>query len=167
MAESNGDPKVSLSDEAVAEIFEFAVALVRKGGEVIREAIVKRDKAIDVKSSPVDLVTETDKAVEKLLFDGLRAKYPDHKFIGEESTAAADGNIDSFENAPTWIIDPIDGTMNFVHSNPNVSISAAMTVNRRVELGIVYMPAYDQMYTARRGHGAQLNGKDIKVGEGE
>ena len=100
------------------------------------------------------------------LLIAYRAKYPDHKFIGEESTAAADGKIDSFTNKPTWIIDPIDGTMNFVHSNPNVSISVGMTVNRKPVLGIVYLPAYDQMYSALKGAGATLNGRSIKVMRG-
>jgi len=90
---------------------------VRKGGALVREAISDRDKSVQEKESAVDLVTETDKAVEKLLFDGLRQKYPNHKFIGEESAAAAANGdeVSEFTNDPTWIVDPIDGTMNFVH----------------------------------------------------
>lgn len=68
-----------------------------------------------------------------------------------------------FTDDPTWIIDPIDGTMNFVHSNPLISISVALTVNKRLEIGIIYLPALDMMYTARKGKGAELNGKKIKV----
>ena len=64
---------------------------------------------------------------------------------------------------PTWIIDPIDGTMNFVHANPLISISVALTVNKQLKIGIIYLPALDMMYTARRGHGAKLNGKKISV----
>lgn len=96
-------------------------------------------------------------------FSFYRAKYPDHEFIGEEGTASRDGSIPKFSNKPTWIIDPIDGTMNFVHSNPNVSVSVALAVNRRVEIGIISLPATQQLYTARKGQGAQFNGSPVKV----
>ena len=68
-----------------------------------------------------------------------------------------------FADDPTWIIDPIDGTMNFVHSNPLISISVALTINKHLEIGIIYLPALDMIYTARRGKGAELNGKKILV----
>ena len=64
-------------------------------------------------------MTETDKAVERLIVDGLKSKFPSHKFIGEEGTAELGTDVvDEFTNDPTWIIDPIDGTMNFVHRCP-------------------------------------------------
>lgn len=68
-----------------------------------------------------------------------------------------------FTNSPTWIIDPVDGTMNFVHSNPMVSISVALAVNRKIMIGVVDLPVLNQTYTARRGKGAQMNGETIKV----
>ena len=68
-----------------------------------------------------------------------------------------------FTDDPTWIIDPIDGTMNFVHSNPLISISVALTINKCLEIGIIYLPALNMMYTARKGKGAELNGKKISV----
>jgi len=63
---------------------------------------------------------------------------------------------------PTWLIDPIDGTTNFVHSFPHTCISIALAVNKELEIGIVYNPILEQLFTARRGHGAFLNGKPIK-----
>ena len=75
---------------------------------------------VDLKSNATDLVTETDKAVERLIVDGLKSKFPSHKFIGEEGTAELGTEVvDEFSNDPTWIIDPIDGTMNFVHRFPH------------------------------------------------
>ena len=75
--------------------------------------------AVDLKSNATDLVTETDKAVERLIVDGLKSKFPSHKFIGEEGIAELGTEVvDEFGNDPTWIIDPIDGTMNFVHRFP-------------------------------------------------
>lgn len=106
-------------------------------------------------------MTETDQQVEKLLMDGIRAKYPDHEFIGEEETS--EGKQAILTNAPTWIIDPIDGTMNFVHSFPHSAISIALKINKITELGIVYNPVLGQKFTARRGKGAFYNGKPIHV----
>lgn len=71
-------------------------------------------------------------------------------------------NLPELTNAPTWIIDPIDGTTNFVHSFPHTCISVALAVNKKLEIGIVYNPVLEQMFTARRGQGAFLNGKRIK-----
>ena len=93
----------------------------------------------------------------------FRNAFPSHKFIGEETTAASDGLIGSFCNDPTWIIDPIDGTMNFVHSHPMVSISVGLVINKRIVIGIVFAPVIDKMYTAIKGKGAFLNGKPMKV----
>jgi myo-inositol-1(or 4)-monophosphatase len=73
-------------------------------------------------------VTETDQQVEKLLMNGIKAKYPDHKFIGEEETS--EGKKVELTDEPTYIIDPIDGTMNFVHSFPHSAISIALKINK-------------------------------------
>ena len=73
--------------------------------------------------------------------------------------------IEEFSNEPTWIIDPIDGTMNFVHSNPMVSISVGLVINKRIVIGIVFAPIIGKMYTAIKGKGAFLNGKPMKVPE--
>lgn len=80
------------------------------------------------KSSDIDLVTETDREVETLLMDGIRAKFPSHQFIGEE--ASSDGVKTQLTDSPTWIIDPVDGTMNFVHSFPHSCISIALLVDK-------------------------------------
>ena len=85
------------------------------------------------------------------------------RFIGEESVAA--GIKSELTDDPTWIIDPVDGTMNFVHSFPHSCISLAVLCNKEAHIGIIYNPVLDQMYTAKRGQGAQLNGKPIHVSE--
>ena len=86
---------------------------------------------------------------------------PALRFIGEESTAA--GIKCELTDDPTWIIDPVDGTMNFVHGYPNVCVSIALWVNKVPEIGIIYNPVLEQLYTARRGQGAFMNGKEIHV----
>lgn len=120
-------------------------------------------KTVQIKSHPTDFVTETDQQVEKLLMDGIHSQFPDHQFIGEEESS--EGKKVELTDAPTWIIDPIDGTMNFVHSFPHSAISIALLVNKITEIGIVYNPVIGQKFTARRGHGAFYNGKQIHVSD--
>ena len=86
------------------------------------------------KSAPNDLVTETDQEVEKLLITGLSDKFPDTKFIGEESVAAGSGCVLTGE--PTWVIDPIDGTTNFVSSNPNMCTILGFMVHKVMTLAV-------------------------------
>jgi len=83
------------------------------------------------------------------------------RFIGEE-TVSCSNFLPELTDTPTWIIDPIDGTTNFVHSFPHTCISIALTVDKELEIGIVYNPILEQLFTARRGHGAFLNEKPIK-----
>lgn len=89
---------------------------------------INEDKKIQIKSSKIDFVTETDQQVEKMLMDGIREKFPNHEFIGEEETS--EGKKVCLSNLPTWIIDPIDGTLNFVHCFPHSCISIALLVNK-------------------------------------
>ncbi|TMS09268.1 inositol monophosphatase 2 [Larimichthys crocea] len=142
------------------ECMDHCVEVAKKAGEMIREALQK-DIAVMQKSSPVDLVTETDQKVEQLIISSIKEKYPTHSFIGEESVAAGAPSV--LTDNPTWIIDPIDGTTNFVHRFPFVSVSIGFTVKKEIEFGIVYSCIEDKMYTARKGKGAFCNGVPIKV----
>ncbi|GAA6215194.1 inositol monophosphatase 1 [Lates japonicus] len=142
------------------ECMDHCVEITKKAGKVIREALQK-DIAVMQKSSPVDLVTETDQKVEQLIISSIKEKYPTHSFIGEESVAAGAPSV--LTDNPTWIIDPIDGTTNFVHRFPFVSVSIGFTVKKEIEFGIVYSCIEDKMYTARKGKGAFCNGVPIKV----
>lgn len=83
-------------------------------------------------------------------------------FIGEE-TSSNEKKIPDLTDAPTWIIDPIDGTINFCKTLPMTCISIALAVQKEIVIGIIYMPVTDEMYTAKRGKGAFLNGKPIHV----
>ncbi|XP_014237002.1 inositol monophosphatase 1-like [Trichogramma pretiosum] len=145
------------------QYYDLVIELVKQGGQLIRENI-NRQKTILTKSSEVDLVTETDQMVEKLFMNGISAKFPDHKFIGEENTAESNRRVE-LTDAPTWIIDPVDGTMNFVHAMPHTCISIALYVNKVAEIGIVYNPVIEQFFTARKGKGAFLNGQRIRVSD--
>ncbi|XP_034717974.1 inositol monophosphatase 1-like [Etheostoma cragini] len=142
------------------ECMDHCVEVTKKAGRMIREALQK-DITVMHKSSPVDLVTETDQKVEQLIIASIKEKYPTHSFIGEESVAAGAPSV--LTDNPTWIIDPIDGTTNFVHRFPFVSVSIGFTVKKEIEFGVVYSCIEDKMYTARKGNGAFCNGDPIKV----
>ncbi|KAJ7338956.1 hypothetical protein JRQ81_012858 [Phrynocephalus forsythii] len=144
------------------ECMDYAVTLARKAGEVIQEALTK-EIAIMIKSSPADLVTITDQKVENMIISSLKEKYPSHSFIGEESVAAGAGS--TLTDNPTWIIDPIDGTTNFVHKFPFVAVSIGFVVNKQMEFGIVYSCVEDKMYTGRKGKGAFCNGQKLCVSQ--
>lgn len=127
---------------------------------MIREA-VNKEHNIDTKVSAVDLVTETDQAVEKLIFSRLLGLYPAHASIGEESTAGGARCV--LTDTPTWIVDPIDGTTNFVHRYPNSCVSIGLAIGKQPAVGVVYNPLLDELFTATRGGGAFLNGAPISV----
>uniref|UniRef100_H0Y0Q8 Inositol-1-monophosphatase n=2 Tax=Otolemur garnettii TaxID=30611 RepID=H0Y0Q8_OTOGA len=146
------------------DCMDYAVTLARQAGEEVREAL-KDEKNVMLKSSPVDLVTATDQKIEKMLISAIKEKFPSHSFIGEESVAAGEKSI--LTDNPTWIIDPIDGTTNFVHRFPFVAVSIGFTVNKKVEFGVVYSCVEDKMYTAKKGKGAFCNGQKLQVSKQE
>uniref|UniRef100_A0A4X1TCU2 Inositol-1-monophosphatase n=1 Tax=Sus scrofa TaxID=9823 RepID=A0A4X1TCU2_PIG len=141
------------------ECMDYAVTLARQAGEIVREAL-KNEMNIMIKSSPADLVTATDEKVEKMLISSIKEKYPSHSFIGEESVAAGEKSV---LTDPTWIIDPIDGTTNFVHGFPFVAVSIGFVVNKEMEFGVVYSCMEDKMYTGRKGRGAFCDGQKLQV----
>ncbi|XP_012275413.1 inositol monophosphatase 1 [Orussus abietinus] len=146
--------------ENIDHCYDFAMKLTIESGEIIRNAI-QSSKNIETKAGDWDLVTQYDKEVEEILISGLAKEFPTHKFIGEE-TVSSTNHLPDLTDAPTWIIDPIDGTTNFVHSFPHTCISIALAINKELEIGIVYNPILEQLFMARRGRGAHLNGKPIK-----
>eukprot|EP00099_Drosophila_melanogaster_P021952 NP_649294.1 uncharacterized protein Dmel_CG9391, isoform A [Drosophila melanogaster] len=145
----------------VEKCLEVASNLVSEAGRLIARNNEQRQDFV-CKSNDIDLVTQTDKDVEQLLMDGIRRHFPEHKFIGEEESSGAEG-VKKLTDEPTWIIDPVDGTMNFVHAFPHSCISVGLKVNKVTELGLVYNPILEQRFTARRGHGAFYNGRRIHV----
>ncbi|KAJ2797766.1 hypothetical protein H4R20_005074 [Coemansia guatemalensis] len=110
----------------------------------------------------VDCVTAVDCRIEEIISRRLRETYPEHKFVGEE-TAAEIGNDYEVTDDPTWIVDPVDGTNNFVHHFPYAGISIGLAVNKESVLGVIYLPVLDELYTAAKGLGAQLNGQTLPL----
>lgn len=99
-------------------------------------------------------MTETDQSTENLVRARISARFPDHKFVGEESYAA--GDHEPITAAPTWIIDPIDGTTNFVKGFPYVCISIGFTLDTEPTVGVIYAPFLGYLFAARKGHGATV-----------
>ncbi|KAK4100327.1 inositol monophosphatase [Parathielavia hyrcaniae] len=107
----------------------------------------------DTKLNAVDIVTETDQAVERMVSARLRDAHPSFAFVGEETYQAG---VTRVTDAPTFIVDPIDGTTNFVHSFPNACISLGLAVGRRPAVGVVYNPFQDLLFTGVRGGGSYM-----------
>jgi len=139
------------------QYFNHALKIVLEAGEILLKGF-KRPKEISTKKHDRDFVTQYDKLIEKTIIDNLLKLYPSHKFIAEESTA---DNTLTFE--PTWIIDPIDGTTNFIQGFPFCCISLALSVENDLIIGIVYNPVINQLFTAQKGKGAYLNNEKICV----
>ncbi|XP_076146526.1 inositol monophosphatase 1-like isoform X2 [Alosa pseudoharengus] len=144
------------------ESMDHAVVVARKAGAVIRDALQNEVK-IMTKSSSVDLVTKTDQRVEKIIIESVKEKFPTHSFIGEESVSAGEPCI--LTDNPTWIVDPVDGTTNFVHGFPFVAVSIGFAVNKELEFGVVYSCLEDKMYTGRKGKGAFCDGERLQVSD--
>ncbi|KAI8377377.1 hypothetical protein BD560DRAFT_348977, partial [Blakeslea trispora] len=147
--------------DRVQEYLDFAIELAKDSGAIIKNAVESRmsgsGSQIELKKeNPTDLVTETDKAVEEFIKKRLFETYPEHRFIGEETFAS--GAKTEFTDHPTWIVDPIDGTTNFVHGYPFVAVSIGLTINKVPTVGVVYNPLLDELYSAAKGKGAYLNG---------
>ncbi|KAH0890848.1 hypothetical protein HID58_053277 [Brassica napus] len=135
-----------------------AIDAAQKAGEVIRKGFYET-KHVEHKGQ-VDLVTETDKKCEELVFNHLKQLFPNHKFIGEETTAA--NGVSELTDEPTWIVDPVDGTTNFVHGFPFVCVSIGLTIGKVPVVGVVFNPIMDELFTGVQGKGAFFNGKPIK-----
>ncbi|XP_045193592.1 inositol monophosphatase 1-like isoform X2 [Mercenaria mercenaria] len=148
-----------MGDE-IQEYFKTGLEVAKEAGERVKTDFYKIKK-IEMKENYADLVTETDKAVEDLIMLRLSKKYPSHKFIGEE-TVSAGGHCELTVD-PTWIIDPIDGTTNFVHGIPHTCISIGLAVNKQIVAGIVHAPVLGETYTAIKGHGAFCNDDKLSV----
>eukprot|EP01132_Coremiostelium_polycephalum_P012349 gene12349-15092_t len=145
------------------EYLEAAVSVAKEVGPMILKNYYSRERKVEFKTA-IDLVTDTDKAVEEYIIKNLTAKYPWTKILGEESTK--DG-VYGWTDEPTWVIDPIDGTTNFVHSFPLFCVAIGLSIKKEMVVGVVFCPVLNELFTATRGGGAFLNGSPISVSSAE
>jgi myo-inositol-1(or 4)-monophosphatase len=149
---------IPVSDTAavVTELRELAADLALRAGALISEGRRSGAGLVDTKSTATDMVTEYDRASELLIVDALRAARPDDAIVGEEGTA------DEGTSGVSWLIDPIDGTTNFLYGLPGYAVSIAAADLDGALAGAVYVPATNELFTAGRGQGATLNGEPIR-----
>jgi len=139
-------------------MLNIAVRAARTGGNVISRAFEQVDK-VEVESKGTnDFVTNIDIAAEEAIIETIRKSYPAHSIVGEE-TGVSEGSDSDFQ----WIIDPIDGTTNFVKGIPHFAVSIALKVKGKLDQAVIFDPIRGELFTASRGKGAQLNGFRIRV----
>jgi len=137
-------------------LLNIAIRAARRAGDLIVRN-VDRGPTLGVRAkSRNDFVTEIDQLAERDIIETIRRTHPDHGFLGEESGRSGG---DEF----VWIIDPLDGTTNFVHGFPTFAVSLACEYRGRLEHAVVYDPMRQELFTASRGDGAQLDGRRIRV----
>ena len=141
-------------------MLDFAIQTARDAGRILAERFGRK---IEISNkSEIDLVTESDLASERLIIDRIKTQFPRHAILAEESGAS--GPVDRESQSDwRWIIDPLDGTTNYAHGYPCFCVSIGLECSGRPEIGVVYDPLRDEMFTAERGKGAALNGRRIRV----
>ncbi len=137
----------------------IAVKAARRAGNVINRGARELDLLTVTSKGPKDFVSEVDREAERLIVETLLGSYPDHAILAEEGTAKG-ANADA-ENV--WIIDPLDGTTNFLHGFPQYCVSIALAQRGQIAHGVIYDPVRNDLFTASRGRGAFLNDRRIRV----
>jgi myo-inositol-1(or 4)-monophosphatase len=134
----------------------FAVKAARRAGDIINRA-AENIEQLKIKHKTLnDLVSEVDHAAEVAIISSLQKVYPNHAFLAEESGRTGESDYE-------WIIDPLDGTTNFLHGFPVYGVSIALAYKKQLQVAVVYDPCRNDLYTAARGAGAYLNEKRIRV----
>jgi myo-inositol-1(or 4)-monophosphatase len=136
-----------------------AQAVAREAGAMARRRFVDRSFAVGFKG-PQDFLTEVDGETEAFIAERLLRVFPGDGFIGEEGDPRAAGL-----GGAVWVVDPIDGTANFARGVPHFCVSIACVAEGKVEVGVIYNPMLDELFAARRGGGARLNGAAIKASD--
>jgi fructose-1,6-bisphosphatase/inositol monophosphatase family enzyme len=147
-----------LQPEVLQRCLDAAVSAAQAAGDLMLECFARNDAhaIVEEKANPTDLVTKYDRQVEDLVLARLRRSFPDFQVIGEETA-----NGEALSDKPTWIVDPIDGTTNFVHRQAECCVLIGLAVERKSVLGVCFIPKLDEMYTAIKGRGAYCNGRRV------
>jgi myo-inositol-1(or 4)-monophosphatase len=140
----------------MSALLDLAVSIAREAGAIQRERR-NEPRIIETKSSAIDLVTDVDEASERLILERIEAARPDDGILAEEA-GTREGR-----NGYVWVIDPLDGTTNYAHGIPHFAVSIGIELDGTREVGVVYDPIKDELFSAQRGGGAFLNGERIGV----
>src|ERR1035438_9876776 len=137
-------------------LLNIAVRAARRAGEIIVRSLVRLESLEVTSKGRNDYVSEIDRAAEREIIDIVRKHYPEHAILAEESGRSG-------ENDTVWIIDPLDGTTNFMHGFPVFAVSIACQIKGRLEHTVVYDPMRGELFTASRGAGAHLENHRLRV----
>ena len=137
-------------------LLNVAVMAAHRGGDTIIRSLPKIDKIKVEQKGRNDYVSEVDRNAERAVIDTILKHYPDHEILAEESGRQGDSEY-------VWVIDPLDGTTNFLHGFPVYCVSVGLMHRNRIEHAAVYDPLRQELFTASRGQGAQLDGRRIRV----
>jgi myo-inositol-1(or 4)-monophosphatase len=137
-------------------LLNIAIRAARRAGEIIIRGMNRLHKLDVREKGQNDFVSEIDLAAERDIIETIHRHYPDHAILGEESGASGDSEF-------VWVIDPLDGTTNYLHGFPQFAVSIGVQRRGRMEHGVVYDPLRQELFTTSRGEGAQLDGRRIRV----
>jgi myo-inositol-1(or 4)-monophosphatase len=151
------EPRISMQ---LSARYVAALDIARSAGELARNFFGQRETLVVEHKGTQDFVSRADRAVEELIRSRLAAAFPGDGFLGEETAAAFAGELEH-----VWVVDPIDGTHNFLRGVRYYCVSIAYVENGQREIGVVYDPEHDELFHARRGHGAwcERKGGDIRL----
>lgn len=138
-------------------LLELAIATAAEAASLIVDGLSRARTLVDTKTTGTDMVTEMDKASEALILGRLTAARPDDAILGEEGTDRTG------TTGIRWIVDPIDGTTNYLYGHAGFAVSIAAEIDGEMALGVVHDPLHGEVFTARRGCGAQRNGEPIRA----
>ena len=148
-----------MSQTNLHPMLNIAIKAARAAGAIINRASLDVDRLTVTSKGPNDFVTEVDQAAERIIIETLLSAYPDHAILAEESGRSMGSHTSDY----VWIIDPLDGTTNFIHGFPQYAVSIAQTKNGVLEHAVVFDPNTNELFTASRGSGAFLNDRRLRV----
>ena len=141
------------------ELLPLAKRAAEEAGELLLDGLGKK-RNVSSKSGPTDLVTQYDRNAQELIVEKIQQSYPDHSILAEEELGVEKGST-------KWIIDPLDGTTNYVYDHPIFDVSIGIESEGKLLVGVVHIPVLGETYAAVRGAGATLNGEPISVSRTE
>lgn len=137
-------------------MLNIAIRAARAAGALIVRHVERIDTVQVTEKAENDFVSEVDRRAEQIIIDTIRRSYPNHAVLAEESGASGESDFQ-------WIVDPLDGTTNFLHGFPQFAVSVALQHRGRLDQAVIFDPLRQELFTASRGAGAQLEGKRIRV----
>ncbi|HRE31014.1 MAG TPA: inositol monophosphatase family protein [Candidatus Berkiella sp.] len=139
-------------------IVNIAIKAARSAGKMILRAQDTAESLTVIEKGHHDYASQVDKAAEEIIIDTIKRAYPQHTILGEEH-----GLIEGSDEDTQWIIDPLDGTTNFLHGFPQFCVSIGVKQLDKIQHGVVYDPIRDELFSATRGQGVQMNGRRLRV----